>query len=169
MGLSELDKPRFLGVKRQTKFGHSLLENLRYTQGIFLTFETDHKVIGKTPQLCLASHAWSNVLFEPRIESVMEIDITQEGGKGRTLNCPNIGLIVFLAVENPNMKAFTNKSHKRRVGNAGLQHLLQLRALDAVEVILEICLQDPFHFSVVYRFAKTAECIVGFAIRSKAL
>jgi hypothetical protein len=43
------------------------------------------------------------------------------------------------------MQALADESQQRLVGDPGLEHLHQLRAVDAVEEGLDVGLQDPFH------------------------
>jgi hypothetical protein len=67
------------------------------------------------------------------------------------------------------MEALADVSKHRLIGYPLTEHLLQLRAIDAVEVGLYVRLDHPAHLALVQHSIKDPQCIVSAASRPKAI
>src|SRR5262249_41914896 len=86
-----------------------------------------------------------DVALEPFIEHMVQVDVSKQRRQDRALRRPLLRLAVLLPVENSHVQALSDQSQERRVAHPLPKHLQEHLADDAVEVALDVSLQNPAH------------------------
>lgn len=74
----ELQEPGFLWMERQPIFRESLVQGLEYPFCIFSVLKAENEIIRETDFVSFPAQAGPDLLLEPLVQHIMEVDIRQQ-------------------------------------------------------------------------------------------
>src|SRR6266581_4544286 len=143
---SELQQPRFLGMKLQAELSHSLDQFCPEPYGIRLRLETHHDIVSKPHDDHVTAGLFPTPRLGPQIEHIVKINVGQQRRGTAALGRPFFRPCSFPILQHAGVQPFLDEPHDASVRHPMLDELHQPFVGKTIEKAANVHIEHPVHF-----------------------
>src|SRR3954452_20696381 len=166
---AEVDEARLVGMEREPIPGKTLAQNSQDPRGIGKGLESHHEIVGVPDKAGSSLQAWSDRVFEPHIQHMVQVDVRNTRGDHPSLWCPFGWTVQASLLQDARLQPFVDHPSNDPVRDSLVEEVPQMAVGDRVEVTLNVDIDTPPHTGAHAGGAQSVERLVSRAAGPEAI